>query len=79
MNNHSHRMHESHRYGLRHSLKHGIPRSTDVSIVARHVCVPGYGKNCVSVLSGSGARVLVSVLVSGSHSSVIKDVDRVEL
>ena len=78
MNNHSHRIHDSHRYGLRHSLNHGISRSTDVSIVARHECVPGYGKNCVSVLSGSRAHV-VSFLVSGSRSSVIKDVDRVEL
>ena len=79
MNNHSHRIHDTHRYGLRHSLNHGISRSTDVSIVERHECVPGYGKNCVSVFSGSGAHVLVSFLVSGSRSSVIKDVDSVEL
>ena len=38
-------------------------------------CVPGYGKNRASTLSVSGARVLVT----GFHSSAIKDVDHDEL
>ena len=71
MSDHSHCIHDTHRYGLRHSLNDGISRTTDVSIVAKHGCVPGYGKNCASALSGSGARVLVT----GFHSSAIKDVD----
>ena len=78
MSDHTHRIHDSHRYGLRHSLNNGISRTTDVSIVARHECVSGYGKSCVSALSGSGARVLAIVLVTGFLSSVIKDVDRDE-
>ena len=57
--------HDTHRYGLRHSLNDGISRTTDASIVARHGCVLGYGKNCASALSGSSALVLVT----GFHSS----------
>ena len=75
MSDHSHRIHDTHRYGSRHSLNDGISRTTDVSIVAMHGCVPVYGKNCASALSGSGARVLVI----GFHSSAIKDVDHDEL
>ena len=36
---------------------------------------PGDGKNCASALSGSGARVVVT----GFHSSAVKDVDHDEL
>ena len=79
MSDHSHCVHDIHRYGLRHSLNNGISRTTNVSNVAKPVSVPEYGKNCASALSGSGARVLVTVLVTGFHSSAIKDVDHDEL
>ena len=64
MNNHSHRIHDTHRYGLRHSLKHGISRSTDVSLVARHECVPDTARiafpfSVVLVLVFSSERKLV--------------------
>ena len=75
LSDHSYRIHDTHRCGLRHSLNDGISRTTDVSIVAKHGCVPGYGKNCASALSGCGA----CVLVTGFHCSAIEDVDHDEL
>ena len=79
MSDHSHCVHDTHGYGLRHSLNNGISRTTNVSNVATPVSVPEYGKNHASALSGSGTRVLVTVLVTGFPSSVIKDVDHDEL
>ena len=79
MSDHSHCIHDIHRNGLLHSLNDGISRTTNVSIVAKPVSVPEYGKNCASALSGSGTRVIVTVLVTGFHSSAIRDVDHDEL
>ena len=60
MSDHSHCIHDVHRYGLRHSLNDGISCTTNVTIVTKPVSVPGYGKNHASALSGSGARILVT-------------------
>ena len=79
MSDHSRCIHDIHRYGFRYSLNDAISRTTKVSIVAKPVSMPEYGKNCASALSGSGSRVLVTVLVTGFHSSAIKDVDHDEL
>ena len=55
-----HCIHDVHRYGLRHSLNDGIKCTTNATIVAKLVSLPGYGKNHASALSGSGARILVT-------------------
>ena len=60
MSDHSHCIHNVHQYGLRHSLNDGISCATNVTIVAKPVSLPGYGKNHASALSGSGARILVT-------------------
>ena len=65
MSDHSHCIHNIHQHGLRHSLNDGISRTTNVSIVAKLMSVPEYGKNCAFALSGSGARLLVTFLVTG--------------
>ena len=60
MSDHSHCIHDVQRYLLRRSLNDGISRTSNVSIVAKPVSVPGYGKNHASALSGSGAHILVT-------------------
>ena len=60
MSDHSRCIHDVNRYGLRHSLNDGIKCTTHVTIVAKLVSLPGYGKNHASALSGSGARILVT-------------------